>query len=742
MVTALLALIVRYTRCSPATGAFPHCAPDSSELLRSEEELPPVGEETGAIRGLGATEYVARWWDKSNAMASVKAIKNAFVEDDDVVIPDTSGMPVTKRAKMGGENEAPNGVGAGEEKKEKEWWEVDETEEEYVPLRKRRDQGVNAAAARMGQKLRAPAGGEGDERAGSPGIQDAAGPSSNKGGDEPGGPSNIREFAPPKEKTSLLSRAAGLKAMASSITPAEKLAQEEAAILKSINDKKALMSVQELSKDVAYTQSIETGWKAPAHIRKLTEEERDDVRNKWHIIVEGVDIPPPIKTFREMKFPKPIIDELTRKGIARPTPIQIQGLPVILSGRDIIGIAFTGSGKSLTFVLPMIMAAMMEEHRMPLEGGEGPVGLILCPSRELARQTHEVIEGFTVELAKQGMAQMRIMLCIGGVDSREQSDIVRNAGAHMVTATPGRLKDLLHKKRMNLDICKYLCMDEADRMVDLGFEDDIRDIYSFFKSQRQTLLFSATMPEKIRKFAESALVNPIVVNVGRAGAANLDVIQEVEYVKQEAKIVYLLECLQKTAPPVLIFCENKGDVDDIHEYLLLKGVEAVAIHGGKGQDERDWAISEFKAQRKDVLVATDVAGKGLDFPDIQHVINYDMPEEIENYVHRIGRTGRCGKTGIATTFINKNQSETILLDLKHLLREAKQRIPPVLAMLDDPMDQEAELVALTGTKGCAYCGGLGHRIGNCPKLGNYKEKQISDMGRKDVFGSGGFGGEM
>jgi ATP-dependent RNA helicase DDX41 len=620
---------------------------------------------------------------------------------------------------------------------------VDEEEEEYVPLHKRRDQGVNAAAARMGQKLRAPTGaGDGDERAGSPGIQDAAGPSSSKADEPAAAASNIREFAPPKEKTSLLSRAAGLKAMASSITPAEKLAQEEAEILKSINDKKALMSVQELSKDVAYTHSIVTGWKAPAHIRVLTEEEQDDVRNKWHIIVEGVDVPPPIKTFREMKFQRPIIDELTRKGIARPTPIQIQGLPVILSGRDIIGIAFTGSGKSLTFVLPMIMAAMMEEHRMPLEGGEGPVGLILCPSRELARQTHEVIEGFTVELAKQGMAQMRIMLCIGGVDSREQSDIVRNDGVHMVTATPGRLKDLLHKKRMNLDICKYLCLDEADRMVDLGFEDDIRDIYSFFKSQRQTLLFSATMPEKIRKFAESALVNPIVVNVGRAGAANLDVIQEVEYVKQEAKIVYLLECLQKTAPPVLIFCENKGDVDDIHEYLLLKGVEAVAIHGGKGQDERDWAISEFKAQRKDVLVATDVAGKGLDFPDIQHVINYDMPEEIENYVHRIGRTGRCGKTGIATTFINKNQSETILLDLKHLLREAKQRIPPVLAMLDDPMDQEAELVALTGTKGCAYCGGLGHRIGTCPKLGNYKEKQISDMGRKDVFGSGGFGGEM
>ncbi|KAL6219701.1 hypothetical protein ACLB2K_007460 [Fragaria x ananassa] len=153
------------------------------------------------------------------------------------------------------------------------------------------------------------------------------------------------------------------------------------------------------------------------------------------------------------------------------------------------------------------------------------------------------------------------------------------------------------------------------------------------------------MPAKIQNFARSALVKPVTVNVGQAGAANLVVTQEVEYVKQEVKIVYLLECLQKTPPPVLIFCENKADVDDIHEYLLLKGVEAVAIHGGKHQEEREYAISSFKAGKKDVLVATDVASNGLDFRDIQHVINYDMPAEIENYVHRIGRTGRCGKTG-------------------------------------------------------------------------------------------------
>ena len=674
-------------------------------------------------------------------MARLADVKSAFVEDDGVVLPDAApgsmGPPPPKRPKTRPSGAAGSSSGtegpAGDG--EKEWWEVDDGEEEYVPLKKRRDQAVSASAARLGHTL---------ARAPPPGTSAAAGAKPSSDAADPGSdaPPNVREFAPAKETTSLLSRAAGLKLMAAAVTPAQKLAEEEAAILKSINEKKALMSAKELAKDVSYTQSMETGWKPPAHIRALSKEQCDELREKWHIIVEGVDIPPPIKTFKEMKFPAPILNELNRKGITRPTPIQIQGLPVILSGRDVIGIAFTGSGKSLTFVLPMIMAAMMEERRMPLEGGEGPVGLILCPSRELARQTHEVIEGFTTELQKQGAAEMRVVLCIGGVDSREQTDVVRERGVHMVTATPGRLKDLLHRKRMNLDICKYLCLDEADRMVDLGFEEDIRDIYSFFKAQRQTLLFSATMPAKIRTFAESALVNPIVVNVGRAGAANLDVVQEVEYVKQEAKIVYLLECLQKTPPPVLIFCENKADVDDIHEYLLLKGVEAVAIHGGKAQEERDHGISEFKAQRKDVLVATDVAGKGLDFPNIQHVVNYDMPEEIENYVHRIGRTGRGGKTGIATTFINKNQSESILLDLKHLLREAKQRIPPVLQMLEDPSDHAEELAKLTGTKGCAYCGGLGHRIGDCPKLGNQKEKDIAGAGRKDFFGSGGFGGEM
>lgn len=266
-------------------------------------------------------------------------------------------------------------------------------------------------------------------------------------------------------------------------------------------------------------------------------------------------------------------------------------------------------------------------------------------------------------------------------------------------------------------------------MIDMGFEDDVRTIFSYFKGQRQTLLFSATMPKKIQNFARSALVQPVTVNVGRAGAASLDIMQEVEYVKNEEKVVFLLECLQKTPPPVLIFAEKKADVDDIHEYLLLKGVEAVAIHGDKDQEERHRAVQQFRQSQKDVLVATDVASKGLDFAGVKHVINYDMPEDIENYVHRIGRTGRSGKTGVATTFINKNCDESVLLDLKHLLMEAKQKVPPVLAAIQS----ETPYLTMGDQQGCSYCGGLGHRITECPKLEAMQTKQAVNIGKNDYL---------
>ncbi|KAL5471096.1 hypothetical protein EMCRGX_G029172 [Ephydatia muelleri] len=345
-----------------------------------------------------------------------------------------------------------------------------------------------------------------------------------------------------------------------------------------------------------------------------------------------------------------------------------------------------------------------------------------------------IADGFVevnIECMFFGYGSLRSLLCIGGMAMKDQADRAKR-GVHIVVATPGRLMDLLNKNIMNLEVCRYLALDEADRMIDLGFEEDIRTIFSYYKSQRQTLLFSATMPKKIQTFAKSALVKPVTVNVGHAGAASLDVIQEVEYVKQEAKIVYLLECLQKTAPPVLVFSEKKAEVDDIHEYLLLKGVEAVAIHGGKDQEERQWAIREFKEGRKDVLVATDIASKGLDFDNIQHVINYDMPTDIENYVHRIGRTGRCGKTGIATTFINTACDESVLRDLKALLLERSRRCHhfwirwdcSVMSCWNLEMTRDVPTVEGLAT---------GSVFTDCPKLEAMQQKQAGSIGKKDYL---------
>ncbi|KAM3576840.1 hypothetical protein VYU27_001206 [Nannochloropsis oceanica] len=516
--------------------------------------------------------------------------------------------------------------------------------------------------------------------------------------------------------------------------------QQELRILGEANQVQtnALQSAAERAQGFRYTESLKTGWTPPSHIRAMTAEDCATFRKKWHIICEGVDLPPPIKNFKDMRFPEPIMNALAKKGIAKPTPIQVQGLPVLLSGRDMVGIAFTGSGKTMTFGLPIVMLALAEEKKMPLEGGEGPIGVILCPSRELAGQTFEVLDFYCEALGQGGFPRPRALLCIGGMDKRAQIDAVQRQGVHIVVATPGRLRDLLQLKKMNLNLCRYFCLDEADRMLDLGFDEEVAEIMNHFKQQRQTLLFSATMPQKIQDFAKQTLVRPVLVNVGRAGAANLDVVQEVELVKKDAKIVYLLQCLQKTAPPVMIFCERKSDVDNIHEYLLLKGVDAVAIHGSKDQTERDEAIREFKSGFKDVLVATDVAAKGLDFPNIEHVINFDMPHEIENYVHRIGRTGRCGKTGVATTFINAEVEQSTLLDLKHLLIEARQRVPPVLEALEDP---DADLTgAIDGVRGCAFCGGLGHRITDCPKID--KDARRLGTGRRDMLiSSGGYGGE-
>ncbi|KAF6742351.1 DEAD-box protein abstrakt [Ephemerocybe angulata] len=459
-------------------------------------------------------------------------------------------------------------------------------------------------------------------------------------------------------------------------TVEEKTEEAEAELLEAIKSRRKLASDMELAKGISYSESMKTNWRPPKFVRDRTPEENDKIREKYHILVEGDDIPPPIESFRVRSLSSPL-DEF-QEDHKSPHLFQLQGIPAAFAGRDIIGIAFTGSGKTLAFCLPLIMTALEEETKLPFVQGEGPVGIILCPSRELANQTFE------------------------NIGECEQSHTL-NKGIHIVVATPGRLIDMLEKKRFNFNNCKYLCMDEADRMIDLGFEDDVRNIMSFFTvTPTANVLFSATMPRKIQDFARESLIKPVLVNVGRAGAANLD---------QEAKMVYLLECLQKTPPP--------NEVDDIQEYLLLKGVEAVAIHGSKTQEERQYAIKAFKSGAKDVMVASGVASKVSTFNDIQHVIIYSMPKEIEDY----------WKTGIATTFVNMNTPEQTLLDLKYLLLEAGQKVPPFLASVEDPRLAQGRSVT-----GCPVCGGLGHSISNCPKLEDTQRRTMASHRMEDTGG--------
>lgn len=576
--------------------------------------------------------------------------------------------------------------------------------EEWVPLKQRQQKRMASIRDKMAPTTKRPKWAEEEE---TPAENPTAGPGSVK--------SLFEAF---------LSRDESEK----KISEVEKAAEEEEKILKSMTQDIPLQSIAQRAHGVVFTESITATWTPPAWSVARGEDVNNEIRKRLMIDVDGEGAAPPLERFIDLKLPKPINQYLVAKGIIKPSPIQIQGLPVILSGRDMIGVAHTGSGKTLVFTLPAVMHALEEEMKMPVKPGEGPFALILSPGRELATQTFELVQDLTMALAKDPNSRYPMInsaLLIGGMKTQDQERIIRS-GVHIVVATPGRLIQFLKERRFSLMFCKYLCLDEADRLIDLGSEEEIRTIMDFFVGPRQTVLFSATMPKTIQAFAKSALLNAVEVNVGRAGAANMNVLQEVVYVTQENKITYLLDCLLRTPPPVLIFAENKSDVDAIHEYLLIKGVQAVAIHGGKEQYERAAAVTAFKSGAKDVLIATDIASKGLDFPQIQHVINFDMPKEIENYVHRIGRTGRGGHTGVATTFINKQCTPTILMDLKQLLIEAKQRVPPFLESFEAEFDYGPSPDATsdaTGVKGCSYCGGLGHRIATCPKAEAVNRKQ-------------------
>eukprot|EP00794_Sanderia_malayensis_P009315 gene9315-10298_t len=412
------------------------------------------------------------------------------------------------------------------------------------------------------------------------------------------------------------------------------------------------------------------------NVQNRSNEEIAAYRLKREITVAGRNVPKPVSTFDEAGFPDYVMGEIKKQGFAEPTPIQAQGFSCSLSGRDFVGIAQTGSGKTLSFMLPGIVHINAQPL---LRSGDGPIVLVLCPTRELAQQCQEVAAQF-------GRTSKIKSTCVYGGASRGPQIRDLERGSEIVIATPGRLIDLLESRKTNLQRVTYLVLDEADRMLDMGFEPQIRKIIEQIRPDRQTLMWSATWPKDVQALANDFLNDNVQVNIGRLELhANHKILQIVDVCdehEKERKLEKLLEEIMSDSNTnkILIFAETKKKTDEITRRLRRDGWPAMCIHGDKSQPERDWVLKEFRDGKAPILVATDVASRGLDIKDISFVINFDFPNSTEDYVHRIGRTARAENTGTSYTFFTADDGKSAQ-ELVEILIDAKQDIPDRLRSL-------------------------------------------------------------
>jgi ATP-dependent RNA helicase RhlE len=368
--------------------------------------------------------------------------------------------------------------------------------------------------------------------------------------------------------------------------------------------------------------------------------------------------------FEHFSFDPRISAGIKSLGYTTPTPIQEQAIPVVLKGRDVLGTAQTGTGKTAAFVLPILQRLIQGPSRRVR-------ALIVAPTRELAEQIHQA----SVDLGKY--TRVRSVTVYGGVSKSRQAEALRR-GAEMVVACPGRLLDLANDRSIDLSRVEVLVLDEADRMCDMGFLPDIRRILKLVPARRQTLFFSATMPKDIRKLADSILRDPVAVQIGLIAPA--ETVSHALYpVSQGLKKTLLLATLEQTATGrVLVFTRTKYRARNLARDLEKRKYRAAALQGNMSQNQRQKAINGFRNGKYDILVATDVASRGIDVKDISHVINFDMPDTVDAYTHRIGRTGRVHKTGEAFTFVTQGD-EPLVRAIEKVLgkRIERRRLPGV-----------------------------------------------------------------
>ncbi|XP_067401245.1 ATP-dependent RNA helicase DDX3X isoform X7 [Emydura macquarii macquarii] len=475
----------------------------------------------------------------------------------------------------------------------------------------------------------------------------------------------------------------------------------------------------------------------------------------------GNNCPPHIESFSDVDMGEIIMGNIELTRYTRPTPVQKHAIPIIKDKRDLMACAQTGSGKTAAFLLPILsqiytdgpgdaLRAMKENGRYGRRK-QYPISLVLAPTRELAVQIYEEARKFAYR------SKVRPCVVYGGADIGQQiRDLER--GCHLLVATPGRLVDMMERGKIGLDFCKYLVLDEADRMLDMGFEPQIRRIVEQDtmppKGVRHTMMFSATFPKEIQMLARDFLDEYIFLAVGRVGSTSENITQKVVWVEESDKRSFLLDLLNATGKDslTLVFVETKKGADSLEDFLYHEGYACTSIHGDRSQRDREEALHQFRSGRSPILVATAVAARGLDISNVKHVINFDLPSDIEEYVHRIGRTGRVGNLGLATSFFNE-RNINITKDLLDLLVEAKQEVPSWLENM--AYEQLHKGGSSRGRSKSRFSGGFGardYRTSSSSSSSSFSSSRPSSSrsggggggssghGGSRGFGGGGFGG--
>ena len=473
-----------------------------------------------------------------------------------------------------------------------------------------------------------------------------------------------------------------------------------------------------------------------------------DKYNDIPVEMSGRECVEAIADFQTSGLHPRVLKNISLAKYSTPTPVQKNAIPIITSNRDLMACAQTGSGKTAAFLVPTIHLLLemggpptppSYNNRSSRRRVVYPTALVLAPTRELASQIYDEAQKFCHH------SGILPRVVYGGADVRDQLRQLERGG-DLIVATPGRLVDMVERGRISLECIRFLILDEADRMLDMGFEPQIRQIVEDFylpeKGKRQTLMFSATFPKAIQQLASDFLEDYIFLAVGRVGSTTDFIQQRVEYCDESSKREMVLQLLNSISGLTLVFVETKRGADALEEFLIRQEYPATSIHGDRTQPEREDALRSFRSGRTPIMVATDVAARGLDIPNVTHVINFDLPNEIDDYVHRIGRTGRAGNAGLATALINE-KNRNIVRDLTELLSEAGQEVPPFL----QEMSRQAATSGKRGGRGNNRFGGRdyrkdgsGGRYGGRSHQGNGSGNGYQGGYNNGYSGGGGGGG--